>query len=201
MKKWISPVLCLLTAAVISGCGGGNADQSTAAVKTTGVQDVLEAGIAEAEGGAASEKDADERQSGVDENAHKPDESVSVDEAGTSSGDIDVDLTKLSSTMVYSEVYNMLNEPEQYIGKKVKMDGFFNYFHDQATDNYYYACIIKDAAACCSQGIEFVPTGQTKFPDDFPEVYDTISVVGTFDTYMEGENQYCTLRDASMTVG
>ena len=29
----------------------------------------------------------------------------------------------LSSTMVYSEVYNMMVDPESYIGKTVKMDG------------------------------------------------------------------------------
>ena len=37
--------------------------------------------------------------------------------------EIDVDLTKLSSSMVYSEVYNMMNEPEPYEGKMVKMQG------------------------------------------------------------------------------
>lgn len=31
----------------------------------------------------------------------------------------DVDLTKLSSTMVYSKVYNMMFTPENYIGKTV----------------------------------------------------------------------------------
>ena len=31
----------------------------------------------------------------------------------------DVDLTNLSSTMVYSEVYNMMSTPENYIGKTV----------------------------------------------------------------------------------
>ena len=31
---------------------------------------------------------------------------------------VDVDLTELSSTMVYSEVYAMMTEPENYIGKQ-----------------------------------------------------------------------------------
>lgn len=205
MRKWISLLLCAAAVAALAGCGnsnGNNGNASAAATQTTGVKEVLEAGIAEAEGTASASagNDANGRQSGVDATAHEPEADVSEIDASAGSENIDVDLTKLSSTMVYSEVYDMLTEPDKYIGKTVKMDGFFNYFHDQTTDNYYYACIIKDATACCSQGIEFVPKGDRKYPDDFPEVYDSISVVGTFDTYMEGENQYCTLRDATMTV-
>ena len=58
---------------------------------------------------------------------------------------IDVDLTALSSTMVYSEVYNMMTSPEDYIGKTVKMKGMYSVYHDESTDKYYFACIIKDA--------------------------------------------------------
>ena len=43
-----------------------------------------------------------------------------------SAGKVDVDLTVLSSTMVYSEVYNMLyNDPAHYLGKTVKAKGNF----------------------------------------------------------------------------
>ena len=38
---------------------------------------------------------------------------------------VDFDLTRLSSTMVYSEVYNMMNAPGDYIGKTIKMTGQF----------------------------------------------------------------------------
>ena len=37
----------------------------------------------------------------------------------------------------------MMVFPEQYIGKAVKMDGLFAYYHDEATGNYYFACIIQ----------------------------------------------------------
>ena len=55
----------------------------------------------------------------------------------------DVDLTVLSSTMVYSEVYDMMASP-----------------------------------------------------DDYPEEGGEVCVIGTFDTYQEGEFTYCTLRNA-----
>ncbi len=75
---------------------------------------------------------------------------------------MDVDLTVLSSTMVYSEVYNMLyNDPAHYLGKTVKARGTFS-IYQLVTDGVLqpdpvsYACIISDAAACCAEGMEFV---------------------------------------------
>ncbi len=111
---------------------------------------------------------------------------------------IDVDLTLLSSTMVYSEVYNMVYYPEDYIGKTVKMSGIYTMLYDETTGKYYHGCIITDATACCAQGIEFEPVKDYVFPDDYPQEGDSICVTGTFDTYKEGENTYCTLRNAKL---
>ena len=120
--------------------------------------------------------------------------------ADLSSADAEVDLTTLSSTVVYSEVFNMVNTPEDYVGKTVKMEGAFSVYEDEASGNVYYACVIADATACCAQGIEFVPTGDLHYPDDFPEVGSEITVTGTFGTYMEGEQLYVTLFEAEMSV-
>ncbi len=110
----------------------------------------------------------------------------------------DIDLTEMSSTMVYSTVYNMMVLPKDYLGKVVKMTGTFTVYHDPETDLYYYGCIIQDATACCAQGIEFVPEADLSYPGDFPEVGSDITVIGIFDTYEEGEYTYCTLRQATM---
>ena len=108
----------------------------------------------------------------------------------------DIDLTSMSSTMVYSQVYDMITNPDSYIGKKVKMKGSFTY--GVGDDRYYFACLIADATACCSQGIEFVLKDERLFPDDYPEVGQDITVSGIFNTYREGEYLYCELRDAEM---
>ena len=103
---------------------------------------------------------------------------------------VDVDLTQLSSTMIYSEVYAMMYEPDQYDGKTVKMKGLF------ATQEYngkrLYACIVKDATACCAQGLEFELAESRVFPDEFPEPGSEITVIGTFDCYTEegGDGNY-----------
>lgn len=110
------------------------------------------------------------------------------------SDDIDLDLTSLSSTMVYSEVYNMMITPDDYIGKIVKMAGQFSIYTDTDTNKTYYSVIIADATACCQQGLEF-ELADDEVPSGY-EVGDEISVVGSFDTYQEGELTYCHLKDA-----
>ena len=111
---------------------------------------------------------------------------------------IDIDLTALSSTMIYSEVYNMMISPDNYLGKTIKMSGSFSVYQDPNTQKYYFACVIADATACCSQGIEFVLDGDYSYPDDYPEMNSQITVTGIFDVYEEGEYKYCQLINARL---
>ncbi len=142
---------------------------------------------------------------GTNENASSSNEQGTEASQKENNNSIDVDLTKLSSTMVYSEVYAMMTAPEDYIGKTVKMNGQFALY--QATDangqpvpdQIYFACVIADATACCQQGLEFVLAGDYKYPDDYPELGTDITVVGEFQTYMEGTQQYCHLINAELT--
>ena len=111
---------------------------------------------------------------------------------------VDVDLTKLSSTMVYSEVYHLIYNPDDYIGKTVKMEGQFAYYENPDTKDQYFACMIADAMACCSQGLEFVLAGEHTYPDDYPEPDTEITVTGTLEMYEEDGFQYCRLVDAAI---
>ncbi|MBQ3356785.1 MAG: hypothetical protein IJG45_06695 [Oscillospiraceae bacterium] len=106
----------------------------------------------------------------------------------------DVDLTVLSSTMVYSEVFQMISAPESYLGKTVRMRGSFAVY--EGSSRNYFACLIADATACCAQGIEFVLRDHRVYPAEYPEKGEEITVVGVFDVYKEGSNQFCQLVDA-----
>lgn len=107
-----------------------------------------------------------------------------------------VDLTELSSTMVYSEVYEMMVNPSDYVGKTIIMNGQFAVYG--GTDKYYPACIVQDATACCSQGIEFLLRGDAQYPKDYPEPGTEIEVTGTFETYTEEGSEYVHLVDADL---
>ncbi len=108
-------------------------------------------------------------------------------------GDVDVDLTLLSSTMVYSEVYNMIYKPDSYLGKMIRMSGTYTSMTDPDTGNVYHACVIADATACCQQGIEFVLAEGYSYPGKEGE---EITVVGVLEQYTEGQYTYLHLVDA-----
>ena len=113
-------------------------------------------------------------------------------------GPVDLDLTKLSGTVVYSQVYDMMMEPEAYLGQKVKLKGNFSYFQDPDTKQEYFAAVIADATACCAQGIEFVWRGEHSYPRDYPPLDTEITVTGIFDTYNEDDYLYVQLKDADV---
>jgi len=122
----------------------------------------------------------------------------------TSADGVDVDLTVLSSTMVYSEVYNMLYyDPESYYGKTIKMTGVFSIYQMVVDgvaqpDPVAYGCIIADATACCAQGMEFVLEGDFTYPDDYPELGAEITVIGEFQPYEENGMTWYHLINARM---
>lgn len=112
-----------------------------------------------------------------------------------------VDLTALSSTMVYAEVFAMMSSPEDYVGKTVKMQGIFSkgqlYAAGSLNDGgTVFACVIQDATACCAQGIPFELAGNYTYPQDYPELGDAITVVGTFEIHEQEGMEFCRLRDA-----
>ncbi|MCR5398853.1 MAG: hypothetical protein K6E68_04880 [Lachnospiraceae bacterium] len=193
MNKIFYLIFCVTMMMIFTACGDNTATRIDSG--SVGVADVLQSGM------EASEDRNDEKENGIgvppvpDLKVKEPtdpvDDAIDNDEA-----EADVDLTALSSTMIYSEVYNMMVAPNDYIGKTIKMAGMYSQYYDEQNDKYYFACIIKDATACCAQGIEFVLKDEYSFPADYPSDGDYVTVEGVFDTYMEGNDKYCTLRDA-----
>lgn len=92
---------------------------------------------------------------------------------------VDVDLTTLSSTMVYAEVFNMMLSPDDYIGKTIRITGIFSVCQDPKTKQVYCGVIVQDATACCAQGFDFVMPEELSYPQDYPDPESEITVVGT----------------------
>ena len=95
-----------------------------------------------------------------------------------------IDLTALTPVMVYSTVYDMINQPDKYVGEQIVMRGTCSTFVDEEKQTITLACIIQDATACCQQGIEFQLNDDY---EEFPEDGKDITVVGEFAVYEEGE--------------
>lgn len=93
---------------------------------------------------------------------------------------VDLDLTKMSATMIFSTMFDMLVMPEEYIEKNIKVKGWFETYTDPQTGEMYYAVVVPDATACCQQGLEFVWKGNHSYPDDFPKPGQDITVTGIY---------------------
>ena len=171
----------VITAVSFEGCTDTGVRSHSFTDQTTGVGDILANATTENTQPAYTQESTTITTSGVSSN---------------NTGDIEIDLTTMSANMVYSQVFCMVMEPDEYIGTTVKMAGTFVHFYDEEKDKHYFACIIQDATQCCAQGIEFEPGDEYVYPDDFPEDGSEICVAGVFDKYSEGDNNYLTLRNA-----
>ena len=171
----------MICAVSLTGCADNGVQARAYTSQTTGVGDILANATAETTIPAET------------------DTISTTTAAGTSSvnnENYEIDLTTMSANMVYSQVFCMVMEPDEYIGDTVKMNGTFVHIYDEEKDKHYFACIIRDATQCCAQGIEFEPTDDYVYPDDFPEEGGEVCVTGVFDKYSEDGNNYLTLRNA-----
>ena len=108
---------------------------------------------------------------------------------------VDIDLTKMSSTMVYSTVFNMVNNPEKFVGKTMRMRGEYTTYHISIDDptQIIHACIVRDAAGCCSQGLEFVLSN-----GNYPTGANEVTVVGTISVQKISGKYVCYLKECQL---
>lgn len=113
---------------------------------------------------------------------------------------IDIDLTTMNATMVFSQVSDMLSRPSTYLHKIVKVKGPFKPYESTNPDYCYPAIIVQDATACCGNGLEFllygVPRCSMQGGNGYPLFNEEATVVGRFETYIEGTSLFVHLVDA-----
>ncbi len=105
---------------------------------------------------------------------------------------VDIDLTRMSSTMVYSTVFNMVNSPATFVGKTMRMRGEYTTYPVSASQTIH-ACLVRDAAGCCSQGLEFVLSN-----GKYPAGANEITVVGTIAVQKIDGKDVCYLKNSAL---
>lgn len=200
MKHIVKIMIVLLLLLTVTGCGN-DGNVANRVVNGNNVDKVINEQIdkTESENNSSDfEKDASTKPEGGSE-----ERDYISEKSGNDSVIIDYDLTNMSSDMVYAIVYQMMVDPDAYIGKTFRMEGMYYAVYYEPTRKYYHYCIIQDALACCAQGMEFVwGDGRHVYPDEYPKENTKIVVQGTFETYREDgdDNLYCRLKDATMEV-
>lgn len=189
-------VSCGLILLLATGCGSTSTGHTT---QNNNVDNVLNQQV-EKEAGTDQSTDTQNTAEQSADNSSKTGKAVQSGQKKTSEStdtEVDYDLTQMGSDMVYATVYQLMAAPDDYIGKTIKMNGLCYTAYYEPTEQYYHYCIIADASACCSQGIEFVCKEKNfKYPEDNSE----ITVTGIFETYQEENdpNLYCRLKNAVM---
>lgn len=206
MRRMKKIVLLMAAALCLTGCGQETGSNKAAGDMQSNVDKVMEEQMENAkrttQDTIQNDVDVDKAIEKAQDGALKNGKQENDDKSGQSS-DVDYDLTIMSSDMVYSTVYQMMTDPETYVGKTVRMNGAYVVNYWESTDTYYHCVLIKDAQACCQQGIEFVwGNGNHKYPDDYPEENAEVLVTGTFETYKEDgdTNLYCRLENATLEL-
>ncbi|MBQ9347867.1 MAG: hypothetical protein IJT94_11125 [Oscillibacter sp.] len=195
MKKCACAFLVLTLLLVLSGCGAQAVSSKVPAAAAGGsMEQILEdAAGTETDAAAEAAEAAELVTAAAEAAAIETASGTGVDAAASSAHDgIDVDLTRMSSTMVYGQVSDIMYMPDNYVGKTIRMRGqsYSSYFDE--TDTTYYYILIADATECCAQGIEYTLTDGTVYPADETEA----TVTGVFELYDELGVTYCRLKDA-----
>lgn len=199
-------VLTLLNLSLLSACAKGKYASNKLADKNNKVANVVNEQIKK------EESKVNTNNSKVDETKESISETKEINATGSSNKgneitdkakdtSVDYDLTTMNSDMVYASVYQLMVDPETYVGKTFKMQGTYYSTFYEPTNKYYHYVIIEDAAACCAQGLEFVwGDGSHVYPDEYPANESRVEVSGTFETYKEGEDErlYCRIVNATM---
>ena len=107
-------------------------------------------------------------------------------------GEIDIDLSELTSIMAYCEVCNIISDLDNNKGKRIKIRGLLEYYEDPETKEKTFGCTVMDATACCSLGLMFIPIDD----DNLPEKYSIVNVTGVLEVYEKDGYELCRLKDA-----
>ena len=196
MKRTGIGIWLLAAVVLISGCGK-QTDNGKGINNGKTVDKVIESQVKKEEQKKTEESTKEDTQKNDQQNTDTQTTENIQGSVNAPEAAVDVDLSVMDSDMIYATVYQMMSDPEQYVGKTFRIEGKFYVTYDEMTKNQYYYCVIKDATECCAQGLEFVwGDGSHIYPDEYPTDGTEVIVDGTFELYMENDSRYCRLANA-----
>lgn len=188
-NRFIKFFIIFIIFVAIAGCGKKRQNKNQMFSTTKSVKDTIEEEMKKeqekkenVENEKALKNDFQATEEDVKEiNEDKNEENKKAENEGEENQkDIDYDLTEMNSDMIYATVFMVVQDPESYAGKTFKIYGNSYTFPTTEGKSMTHYCLIKDALACCAQGLEFISSNSDeKYPDDG----DEIVVTGTLESY------------------
>ena len=113
---------------------------------------------------------------------------------------VQMDFAGLNSTMAYAQMFNVVNNPKDYVGTTVRVNGTYVPIPDPAREGlYYHFLVVADITACCEIGVEFFLDGY-RYPDDYPPGYSEVELTGRFEMASVSGQEHISLKADRMTV-
>lgn len=103
---------------------------------------------------------------------------------------VDIDLSRLEGNIVFSEATDILSNADKYIGKTIRVKGYFSSSYDSHDDSRYYMILIGELPT--EKGFEFIwDEGSHRYPDEYPKEKAEIIIEGELKSYKSEDHQYC----------
>ena len=113
---------------------------------------------------------------------------------------VQMDFAGLNNTMAYAQMFNVVNNPKEYVGTTVRVKGTYVPIPDPTREGLVYNfLVVADITACCEIGVEFFLDGY-RYPADFPPEYSEVELTGVFEMATVSGQQHISLKANSMTV-
>ena len=106
---------------------------------------------------------------------------------------VDLDLTILNPMMIYTQVFYMIQKPQDYAGQVIRLSGVCSVTKNRYTQERHYNCNVSDSQGCCSTKIRFY---LAKDCLSSPRSGEPITVKGHFELMHEGNKTIGVLQDA-----
>jgi len=113
----------------------------------------------------------------------------------TAATPVDLDLTQVNPMMVYTQVFYMMQKPQDYANQTIRIQGICTITEDRHTRQKVTNCNISDATGCCAKMIPFRLANTNAI---LPREGSTITVVGKFEVITEGGKSFGLLTDATL---
>lgn len=94
------------------------------------------------------------------------------------------DLTMMSETMVFAQVFSLMSSPESFQDSTYKIQGEYEFYTIPETTEVIYFIVINDALGCCPTGIEIrFPENSEPLPDFCEILIEGIAHAGFEETF------------------
>lgn len=105
--------------------------------------------------------------------------------------EVDLDLSIMPASVAYAQMTAIQREPEAYVGQTLRIAGVFNYSEARQRG----VVIVADRSGCCETSIDFICVEPISYPENYPELYSRIVLIGCYELSTDDTGIYC-LTDA-----